>query len=75
MYFVSLSAVPVAAVGAKHTLFFEHSYQLTDFDPVKYFDTAPELMDPRHAANRPTVETLQTMTIRGDDEVRGVMRA
>lgn len=50
----------------KHTIFFDSEAEMREFDPVRHFDTAPELAG--RAYNRVKVETL-----RSKDAVRGVV--
>ncbi|KAF8474258.1 small-subunit processome [Kalaharituber pfeilii] len=45
----------------KHTIFVESKAEAKEFDPVKHFDTVPELLD--RAYNRPTKEQLALLRI------------
>jgi len=53
----------------KHTVFVDSMEEAVQFDPVKYFDTVPELVD--RSFNRPRIETLQNEEVQGaTDTVR-----
>eukprot|EP01112_Ceratiomyxa_fruticulosa_P022519 TRINITY_DN8273_c0_g1_i1.p1 TRINITY_DN8273_c0_g1~~TRINITY_DN8273_c0_g1_i1.p1 ORF type:complete len:252 (+),score=47.32 TRINITY_DN8273_c0_g1_i1:150-905(+) len=54
LHFLSDNAPP----QNKHTVFLSDDEEAEDFDPVKYFDTVPELITRTY--NRPRIETLKT---------------
>ena len=48
----------------KHTVFVDNIKEVESFDPVKHFDTVPELMDRTH--NRVRKRTLETQSFSMD---------
>lgn len=55
--------VPHSTGGPQHTVFVDTAADVRHFDPVKFFDTVPELAD--RAFNRPRRETLASQSVIG----------
>lgn len=60
---LDVAAAPPTGTTSSHVVFVGSKRKVETFDPVKHFDTAPELVG--RAFNRPRVETLRNQTVHG----------
>uniref|UniRef100_H3CMX4 U3 small nucleolar RNA-associated protein 11 n=1 Tax=Tetraodon nigroviridis TaxID=99883 RepID=H3CMX4_TETNG len=56
----------------KHTFFVDSAKEVPSFDLANHLQTAPELVN--RVYNRPTLETLETKSVKGDLNPRSIMK-